>query len=133
MYKDGAQLGRKTIFGKGFPFITCCVNEHVFILRTNEELNQLFLYFWLDQNEVTEDIRNLNANSAQPGINKESVGTLEILVPRRHLLDSFERGLDCIIDEIFLNCLEARDLSRIRDFLLPRLISGKIRVQVEVR
>jgi len=133
LYKDGAQLGRKTIFGEGFPFITCCVNEHVFILRGNEELNQLFLYFWLDQNEITENIKNLNANSAQPGINKESLGTLEVLVPRRYLLDDFEGMLDSVFDKLFLNCLEARNLSQIRDSLLPKLMSGKIRVSLEVR
>ena len=128
LYKDGAQLGRKTMFGKGFPFSICCVNEHVFILRANEKLNQVFLYFWLDQNKITENIKNLNANSAQPGINKESVGTLEIIVPEKRILNLFEKIIKFVIEKIFLNCLESQNLAQIRDSLLPKLMSGKVRV-----
>ncbi len=129
LYKDGASLGRKTMFGKGFPFTTCCVNEHVFILRANEKINQYFLYFWLNQNEITENIKNLNANSAQPGINKQSVGTLKILIPDKRILDMFEKAIKSVIETIFLNCLESRNLSQIRDALLPKLMSGKIKVR----
>ncbi|MFC1560865.1 restriction endonuclease subunit S [Candidatus Latescibacterota bacterium] len=133
LYKDGAKLGRKTMFGKGFPFNICCVNEHVFILRVNEKLNQFFLYFWFDQHEVTENIKNLNANSAQPGINKESVRTLKILVPETYIINKFKSSIKPIIEKIFLNCLESANLSQIRDSLLPKLMSGKIRVPIEAR
>ena len=34
LYKDGANIGQVTIVGYGFPHNKCCVNEHVFILRT---------------------------------------------------------------------------------------------------
>jgi len=129
LYKDGAQLGRKTMFGKDFPFKVCCVNEHVFILRANEKLNQFFLYFWLDRYQVTENIKNLNANSAQPGINKESVRTLNILVPKKDILNNFNKFVKNIIEKLFLNCLESQMLSQIRDQLLPKLMSGKIRVK----
>ncbi|EGP5032487.1 restriction endonuclease subunit S, partial [Enterococcus faecium] len=63
LYKDGAQLGRKTMFMNGFPHKKCCINSHVFILRTNDMLTQSYLYFWLDQDWVTQSIINLNANS----------------------------------------------------------------------
>jgi type I restriction enzyme S subunit len=33
LYKDGAQIGRKTYFECGFPHRECAINEHVFILR----------------------------------------------------------------------------------------------------
>ena len=80
LYKDGAQIGRKTMFSSDFPFEKCCINEHVFRLRANNKINQTYLFFWLDQKAVTEKIKNLNANSAQPGINKEGVYSLEILI-----------------------------------------------------
>jgi type I restriction enzyme S subunit len=133
LYKDGAKLGRKTMYGKGFPFKVCSINEHVFILRTNEKLNQPYLYFFLDQKEITEKIINLNANSAQPGINKESVGTLEIMIPERRVLDLFNKIGMPILEKILINSIELRKLSEIREVLLPKLMSGKIRVPVEVR
>ncbi len=69
LYKDGAQLGRKTMFAQDFPHKKCCVNSHVFILRSNHLITQPYLYFWLDQDSMTQNIVNLNTNSAQPGIN----------------------------------------------------------------
>lgn len=130
LYKDGAKLGRKTMFGNDFPFNKCCINEHVFILRTNSSLNQHYLYFWLDQNWMTESIINLNANSAQPGINKESVGSLFIIVPNNDaIMKNFVKTTEHLFNKLFLNCLESKALSELRDSLLPKLMSGQIRVK----
>ncbi|WP_429861607.1 hypothetical protein, partial [Enterococcus faecalis] len=89
-YKDGAQLGRKTMFMNGFPHKKCCINSHVFILRTNDMLTQSYLYFWLDQDWVTQSIINLNANSAQPGINQSKLKTLKILTPKFNYVEMFD-------------------------------------------
>ena len=131
LYKDGAQIGRKTMFGCGFPFDKCCVNEHVFILRTNEKINQFFLFLWLNQDEVTRNIQNLNSNSAQPGLNRDSIKTLQVFVPHKDVLNNFEGVVSKLIGKIFLNSLNSRELSLIRDLLLPKLMSGKIRVPLE--
>ena len=128
LYKDGAQLGRKTMFGSGFPFTKCCINEHVFIIRSNEKISQEYLFFWLDQNYMTSEIINLNANSAQPGINKESVGRLPILIPNKNISMKFQNLTSKLIEKILKNALLIRELSKTRDLLLPKLMSGKIRV-----
>lgn len=85
LYKDGAQLGRKSIFGEKFPHSKCCINEHVFILRTNSICSQYYLYFTLDTISNTEKIKQLNTNAAQPGINQEQVKGLRILLPQKKL------------------------------------------------
>ena len=128
LYKDGAQLGRKTMFKNGFPHEECCINSHVFILRSNQETTQEFLYFWLDQDYMTKNIINLNANSAQPGINQSQVNTLKILCPNKGLLDKFSEITRQMLDNIFMNAKENITLSSIRDALLPKLMSGEIRV-----
>ena len=125
VYKDGAYIGRKSMFGKGFPFEKCCVNEHVFILRTNNRGNQFFLYFLLNQ----EDLKQLNTNSAQPGLNQESMRSLRIIIPTKAKIDRFGDVVKPLIDRIFFNCNQTRILSEIRDSLLPKLMSGKIRTR----
>jgi type I restriction enzyme S subunit len=35
IYKDGAYIGKSSYFRDGFPHLECCVNEHVFLLRSN--------------------------------------------------------------------------------------------------
>jgi type I restriction enzyme S subunit len=131
LYKDGAQLGRKTMFALGFPHKKCCVNSHVFILRSNSRMNQCYLYFWLDQDYMTQKIIGLNANSAQPGINQPAVKGLPILIPPIDVLERFDDLVVPIIKNLFSNCLENNILVSIRDTLLPKLMSGEIRVPVD--
>jgi type I restriction enzyme S subunit len=128
LYKDGANLGRKSMFLENFPFKKCCVNSHVFILRSNLLMKQSYLYFYLDQEFMTKNIINLNTNSAQPGINSTSVKTLRILLPSHKILVLFDELVFQILRMIFSNAKENKCLSNLRDTLLPKLMSGEIRV-----
>ena len=129
LYKDGAQIGRKTYFDCGFPHVQCAVNEHVFIIRSKHPYKQRYLYFWLDQDWMTKEIMNLNSNSAQPGINQQAVRSLPFLNPPYSVLEAFDQLLKPLIDRIFRTCFESRTLAALRDALLPKLISGEIRVK----
>ena len=128
LYKDGAQLGRKSLFIKGFPFDICCINEHVFRLQSNDEISQFYLYLWLDQPIMTNEIINLNSNSAQPGINQTDVKSLPILVPDLEIMNKFNNIVSPMMNQIFDNALEINKLSQLRDTLLPKLMSGEIDV-----
>ena len=81
LYKDGAHIGRSSMFGDGFPHPKCAVNEHVFILRVNVNVGQSYFYFWLSQPETRQSVANLNANTAQPGISQDKLKTLWFLLP----------------------------------------------------
>lgn len=130
LYKDGAKLGRKSMFRDGFPHKECCINEHVFILRTNGECSQSYLFFWLDQREITQKIINLNTNAAQPGINQEGVKSLPILIPNRYIHDLFNEICEPILAQLFNLAKKNLILRRTRDLLLPKLISGELDVEV---
>lgn len=128
LYKDGAQIGRKTYFDRGFPHAECAINEHVFILRAIEQAMQRYLFLWLDQAWVTNEIVALNSNSAQPGINQAGVRALPLLIPPHPVVEEFDRRTQPLTDRIFVNCLESRALGALRDALLPKLMSGGLRV-----
>ena len=129
LYKDGAYVGKKSLFMDGFPHKKCCVNEHVFILRTNDKLpSQFYLYFWLDQEEITRQIIDSGVKAAQPGINQANVRNLHVLLPSIKNIAEFNELVRPIMKKLFLNANQARELSKLRDSLLPRLISGKIKI-----
>ena len=130
LYKDGASLGRKSYFQDGFPYQECCVNEHVFLLRTGDPHGQRYLYFWLDQPWMTEEIVNLNSNSAQPGINRGGVESLPFLVPTDDVLNAYDALVSPLFGRLFANCLANRALEDSRDALLPKLLSGEIGTDV---
>jgi type I restriction enzyme S subunit len=128
LYKDGAKIGRKSMFRDGFPHEVCCINEHVFILRTNSKCSQNYLYFYLDRPDITEEIINLNANAAQPGINQARVKSLPILLPPKNLIRLFDDKIDPIIGLLFNLAKKNQILRKKRDLLLPKLISGELDV-----
>lgn len=131
LYKDGAQIGRKAMFMNGFPHVKCCVNSHVFILRTNNTCTQEYLYFWLDQPSMTQNIIKLNANSAQPGINQSQVKKLHILLPQENVLTRYTNIAEVLMTMLFKVCVENNVLVNLRDVLLPKLMSGEIAVDEE--
>ncbi len=129
LYKDGAHIGRKTIVGNDFPHKKCSINEHVFILRTNELCSQIFLYFWLDQPKLTQCIKNLNTNAAQPGINQAGVRGLPIMLPDKSILDLFDESMYKILNLIFVLAKQNNDLRLTRDLLIPQLVTGKLEIK----
>ena len=128
LYKDGASIGRKSLFMDDFPHKKCAINEHVFILRSNESINQIYLYFWLDQDFMTENIKSLNANSAQPGINRTGVSSMPIMIPDQFVVKEFEHLILPLLRKLFNNCKESVTLTQMRDSLLPKLLNGEIEV-----
>ena len=128
LYKDGAYIGRSSMFGDGFPHSHCAVNEHVFILRAKADVGQSYLYFWLAQPETRRSIFNLNANTAQPGISQDKLKTLWFLRPPRVLRQQFNERVEAQVAEIFRLALMSQRLTQARDLLLPRLMNGEIAV-----
>ncbi|MBA6134683.1 restriction endonuclease subunit S [Pseudomonas juntendi] len=137
LYKDGGKPGvflpRVSMFGNGFPFKKCGINEHVFRIRLKEPFSQAFLYYWLWSDAVMHELKHRGGKAAIPGINQSDVKELKLLVPNEQVLIGFDELCSPLIDKIFSNSKQSRTLTQLRDTLLPRLISGQLRLpEVEV-
>jgi type I restriction enzyme S subunit len=128
LYKDGAYIGRVSMFRDGFPHTSCAVNEHVFILRTNDSYSQILLYLWLAHRGNQDRVRALNANAAQPGLNQEKLRALTLVVPPAALVRRLTESIEPIIALVFRLALATSRTRECRDLLLPRLIAGEIDV-----
>jgi type I restriction enzyme S subunit len=127
IYKDGAYIGKSSYFRDGFPHAECCVNEHVFLLRTNGiRLKQNALYLWLQEPDTVHTIRATNANAAQPGINQQTVGGLELILPDEKTASHFDQLVEPLLAELINLAKRIQNLRCTRDLLLPRLLSGQI-------
>lgn len=132
LYKDGGKPGvflpRVSMFGNGFPFEKCGINEHVFRMRLKEPFSQAFLYYWLWSDAVMHELKHRGGKAAIPGINQSDVKELKLLVPSKHVLMRFDEITSPLVSTIFSNSKQARTLTQLRDTLLPRLISGQMRL-----
>ncbi|NGU46130.1 restriction endonuclease [Clostridium perfringens] len=59
--KDGATTGKVGYVDENFTLKECCINEHLFLLRTRSELNSKYLFYFLyselGQYQVLKDFR----------------------------------------------------------------------------
>lgn len=127
--KTGRKLAENQCLWMVFRMKSVVLTSMFFILRTNDRCTQNFLYFWLDQPEMTQKIRNLNTNAAQTGINQASVKGLPIFLPPKSLIDQFEEVSEHLLAELFNLAKKNINLRKTRDLLLPKLINGEIDVE----
>lgn len=132
LYKDGGKPGvflpRVAMFGDGFPFDKCGINEHVFRVRLKAPFNQPFLYFWLWSDAVMHELKHRGGKAAIPGINQSDVKEQKLSVPSSQILNRFEDLVSPLVSQIFNNAKASQTLATLRDTLLPRLISGQLRL-----
>ncbi|MDY6485354.1 restriction endonuclease subunit S [Acinetobacter faecalis] len=127
IYKDGAYVGKKALFGEKFPYPRFMINEHVFRLRSNTRCSQLYLYFALD----SESLALLNSNSAQPGINQQSLKSYQITLPPKEKMEAFDSVVRPLTIKMNENAIQISTCEKLRDTLLPKLMSGEVRVQYQ--
>ena len=131
IYKDGANVGdpsRVSLFGNGFPFEDFMVNEHVFLLRSNV-IGQPFLYSLFRTEGISQQLRVMGTSkAAQPGLNQKEVLSCKFVAPNNNQFDEFNRIIFPLIDKRLFFGKESQTLAKLRDVLLPKLISGELRI-----
>ena len=132
LYKDGGKPGqfipRVGIYGDGFPFDHFYVNEHVFLLRS-EQLGQPFLYRLVSSPAFLDQlIAKGSAKAAQPGLNQTEVVESTFVCPNEDAITLFNNKTRPLLERQFLLGKENEILSDLRDTLLPKLISGELRI-----
>lgn len=133
IYKDGGKPGyfipNFSIFGEGYPFENCYLNEHVFKLDFdgNKEFN-IFCYFFFKTEQIMSYFNAQGAKAAIPGINKKDVENIYIFSPDNESVIKFGEFAYPLFKQMLKNAIENRTLSLLRDTLLPRLMSGELEV-----
>lgn len=105
---------------------TCCIGRGVASIRSNISKDS-FLYYAMLSAQTQFDVFNTEG-TVFGSINRKDLSSFSILTPIEQLVKEFNniiRNFDLKIEE---NLKQIQTLTELRDTLLPRLISGKIRV-----
>lgn len=73
-------------------------------------------------------LENMNTDAAVPGLNRENAYRLDIVKPSQSILTAYTSIASEIRGKIRANNSEIEKLVKSRDYLLPKLISGDIRI-----
>lgn len=117
----GATLGQVS-----FTEIECCANQSVVGILENEKLASEYIYLFILFN--LDKLLAKQTGGAQQHINKNDIASLICLVPSEKILEQYKQKQKPLFDKIHNNMVQIQTLTELRDSLLPRLISGKIRV-----
>lgn len=88
-----------------------------------------FLYLWLKSSFGNEFIEENKSGSTQEYISLGSLRKINFKVPNVEKIDVLNSAVDKQFNKIFANKKQIQTLENLRDTLLPKLMSGEIRVQ----
>lgn len=84
----------------------------------------LFLYARRER----QNLASKSSGSAQQNLNKGLVANHSVIVPTDDVLTSYESIAGALLETWVENERQAQTLASLRDTLLPRLISGQLRL-----
>ena len=123
----GVTTGRSGVLGNVYY-----IQEDFWPLNTSlfvkdfKNSSPLHAYFTLK----TIDLNNFNAGSAVPTLNRNHVHDLSIEIPPIKLIHEFDKLIKPFFKKLNSNQTQINHLTTLRDTLLPKLMSGEIRVNL---
>jgi type I restriction enzyme S subunit len=100
------------------------ISDNVLILKP-EEKYFYFTYFAMKR----INFQSLNRGSTQPLITQTDLKNFETIIPEKQIVDQFDLFSLGLFSKIKNNMGQIDHLTKIRDTLLPKLMSGQIRVK----
>lgn len=116
-------VGRKgtvgSLYWEDMPFFPI---DTVYYVKGKMPLT--YCYYLLE----TLGLNEMNTDAAVPGLNRNNVYRLPVIIPLKSLIEMYDSVIGKLRAKIRINKEKTQTLASIRDTLLPRLISGKLRL-----
>jgi type I restriction enzyme S subunit len=98
-------------------------------LVPKDNMKSEYLYQYI--RKITPYVQSISSGSTFGEVTGSTMKQIKILIPECGILENFEAFINPINARIINDILGVRTLTKIRDLILPRLMSGKIRITVE--
>ncbi|UTT42576.1 restriction endonuclease subunit S [Exiguobacterium aurantiacum] len=102
------------------------ISESIFTLRPNQKITSIYLYLILLSDDLQNYAIQLASGSVQKGIRMADLKKYKIILPPLEIIHSFTEMISPLISQIKALEKQNHQLILIRDYLLPRLLSGEI-------
>lgn len=117
----GATTGRHCLFGQEMA-----MNQTCYALTSDDGLP---IWLYLQLGSIVKNIVQAAHGSVFDTITTSTLADVLVLIPDSNLCVEFEKSARPLFDKILANQSESRTLAATRDLLLPKLMSGEIRVK----
>lgn len=117
----GATLGQVSLLE-----IDSCANQSVVGVKENKTIPYTFIYPAIKCN--INKLVNMQTGGAQQHINKDNIQSLQIIEAPKNIMEEYKLLTLPLYEEIGNLCFETIRLATLRDALLPKLMSGQIKL-----
>jgi len=97
----------------------------------NDRISKIFIYFLMCTRFFKSHCVGYSNGSTVLHLNKQAIPSFEFFLPPKELIDSFSIKAENLIQKKDNNQKQIRTLESLRNTLLPKLMSGEIRVQYD--
>ncbi len=127
LIKEGATIisARGTVGKLALVGVPMAINQSCYGLY-GVEAGSAFIY--CATHSLVSVLKQRSHGSVFNTITRDTLSCINYIAPTKIALDSFERVVDPFMKRIKNNLFESCTLSDLRDMLLPKLISGKLRI-----
>ena len=122
-------LGRGAIVRK--DHLPLLLNTSVIRFQPLDGKGYPFMYEYLKSDIFLNEQKILASGSVQNNFGPTHLKRMKLLLPPSEILNIFNDNMDKLYEKFTKNLEENNTLKSIRDSLLPKLVSGKIRVPLE--
>ena len=120
-------IGRTSIVPSSLDDSNC--NQAIaFIRLKNKNVFKKFIYQWIRTLEAQNRIQSGIVQGVQANVSLTTLGDLKIILPSDLIMNKFNSLINPIFEQIQQNQQQNQTLKQQRDTLLPKLMSGEIRV-----
>lgn len=107
------------------------ISESIFTLRPSEVITSDLLYLILLSDGLQGYAQQLASGSVQKGVRMRDLKNYKLPLPDSKLINQFSEMIKPLIYKQKQLMKENKSLGSIKDYILPKLMSGEIRVQIE--
>ena len=107
--------------------VPTAVNQGFIAMVCKNRLPNVFVLFWCYEN--LDYIKNISGGSTFAEISKKAFRPVPVTVPQDSVLAAYEAAVRPLYNRIVANTKESLLLTETRDLLLPKLVSGEIRLR----
>ena|SRR5690554_1317777 len=113
----------------GYPYLQYVkgkfwVNNHAHVLEGKGSITTDYLYLLLSKTNIS----NIVTGAVQLKINQGNLNSIEVILPSKTVLESFNLLMSPIFSKIFNQKTEIQSLTKLRDTLLPKLMNGELKI-----
>lgn len=106
--------------------VPTAINQGFIAIQCDKSLPNQFVRQWVSENMGEIEARAGGTTFAE--ISKSAFRPIPVLVPSTELLVAFQAQAETLFDRLSQNVKQSKALAKLRDLLLPRLLSGELRV-----